>query len=153
MRFFFTNLLRNRDAYGHPIGVFYKGDDAYQTLLGGVLTLAAQILTFVLLIQAIQEIIQMQEPAINSYETFLDAEARDEIGAVNLKEKGTVIAIMLHEWTELKKSTNVKTKKEGQIPPQYGRLAAFSDNNDELTELQLVDCLSVLTEKEFSNSA
>ena len=93
MRFLFTNLLRSRDAYGHPIGVFYKGDDAYQTLLGGVLTLAAQILTFVLVTQAIQEIIQMEEPTINSYETFIDVDAREEIGAVSLKEKGFVIAI------------------------------------------------------------
>ena len=48
-----------------------------------------------LVTQAIQEIIQMKEPAINSYETFLDVEARDDIGAVSLKEKGTVIAFLL----------------------------------------------------------
>ena len=34
----------------------------------------------------------MEEPVVNSYETFIDVEARDEIGAVKLSEKGTVIA-------------------------------------------------------------
>ena len=54
------------------------------------MTLVAQMLTFVLVTQAIHEIIQMEEPAVNSYDTYLDPEARDEMGAVNLKEKGTV---------------------------------------------------------------
>ena len=40
----------------------------------------------------------MEEPAINSYETFLDPKARDEIGSVNLNEKGTIIGFNVHEW-------------------------------------------------------
>ena len=95
----------------------------------------------------------MQEPAINSYETFLDAEARDEIGAVNLKEKGTVIAFRVSEWTADNLSTNETTKTQNaQIPPEYGHVGAFSNINGERTELELVDCRSVLTEKEFSFS-
>ena len=62
------------------------------------MTLVAQILTFVLVIQAIQEVIQMQEPAINTYETSIDVEERDEIGAVSLKEKGLVIAFKVNNW-------------------------------------------------------
>ena len=153
MRFFFTSLLRNRDAYGHPISVFYKGDDAYQTLLGGVMTLTAQILTFVLLTQAIQEMIQMEQPTINSYETVTDVDARLERGAVNLKEKGFVIAIYPY-WSMKNKTTNEVTwNSGGQIPPEFGRFGAFSNNNGSRAELELVDCRSVLTEKELSNSA
>ena len=93
MRFSLTALLRNRDAFGHPIGVYFNGEDSYQTLLGGFMTLVAQILTFVLITQAIQEIIGMEEPVVTMYENFLDADARDEIGPVSLKDSGTIIAV------------------------------------------------------------
>ena len=146
MRVSFMSILRNRDSYGHPIGVFYKGDDAYQTLLGGVMTLTAQILTFVLLTQAIQEIIQMEEPAVNTYETFIDVEARDEIGAVNLEEKGTVIAFRASGWHAYNGSSKVDTSNwSDQIASQYGRVAAFSNKNGHRKELKLVDCRTVLT--------
>ena len=56
------------------------------------MTLATQILTFVLVTYAIQEIMQMEEPIVNSFKTFLDVEACEEIGSVSLKEKGFVIA-------------------------------------------------------------
>ena len=50
---------------------------------------------------------------------------------------------------ETKKRTGSSTKR---LPPEYGRLTAFINNDGERTELDLVDCLSVLTEKEISNS-
>ena len=50
-------------------------------------------------------------------------------------------------------STGEKTWTWGtQIPAQYGRVAAFSKNKGERTELELVDCRSALTEKELSDS-
>ena len=70
------------------------------------MTLVAQILTFVLVTKAIQEIIQMEEPAVNSYETFLDIEAREEIGAVNMKDKGFVIAFQVYKWIATNEKTN-----------------------------------------------
>ena len=46
------------------------------------MTLVAQVLTFVLITQAIQEIVGMEEPAVTTYENFLDVDARDEIGPI-----------------------------------------------------------------------
>ena len=42
--------------------------------------------------------------------------------------------------------------RDEQIPPHYGHVGAFVNNNGERKELELVDCRSVLTDKEFSNS-
>ena len=95
----------------------------------------------------------MEEPTVNSYETFLYIEARDEIGTVNLKEKGAVIAFEVMSWKALNASSGEETLNiKTPIPSQYGRVAAFASNNGELTELDLVDCRSFLTDKEFSSS-
>ena len=60
----------------------------------------------------------MEEPKVNSYETFLDAEARDEIGAVNLNEKGTVIAFRVRVWGASNLSTGEeKWYENAPIPP------------------------------------
>ena len=34
----FIKTIRSFDKYGHPIGVHYKGDDAYRTTLGSFVT-------------------------------------------------------------------------------------------------------------------
>ena len=51
----------------------------------------------------------------------------------------------------------VNLKKGIQVPSKFGRIAAFLTNLEqadqpERTELELVDCRAVLTEKEISNS-
>ena len=95
----------------------------------------------------------MKAPKVNTYETFLDVEARKEIGAVNLEEKGTVKAFMLLSWTARNVSTGEESFNEyTPILSQYGRVAAFLSKKGVRTELKIVDCRSVLSEKEFSNS-
>ena len=70
----------------------------------------------------------MEEPTINSYETFTGVDAREEIGSVNLKEQGFVIAFV-PIWSMKNKTTNEVTwNYGGQIPPEFGRLGAFSQN-------------------------
>ena len=56
------------------------------------MTLVAQVLAFVLIAQAIQEIVGMEEPAVTTYENFLDVDARDEIGPIQLNDTETIIA-------------------------------------------------------------
>ena len=43
--------------------------------------------------KAIQEIIHMEQPIVNTFENFLTLEARDEIGPISLKDSGTIIAV------------------------------------------------------------
>ena len=76
MKFSLIKLLRGRDAYGHPIGVNFKGDDHYQTLLGGVLTFVAQALTLVLCVRAVIEIFEMEDPSVTVFERLMQYEER-----------------------------------------------------------------------------
>ena len=43
------NFLHSRDIFGHRIDVYYKGRERFSTALGGLLTIMAQTLTFVLI--------------------------------------------------------------------------------------------------------
>ena len=40
----FSGFIRDKDEYGHPILLNYKGDDTYKTLPGGILSIIAQII-------------------------------------------------------------------------------------------------------------
>ena len=64
MKFLFLKLLRGCVAYGHPIGINLKGEDHYQTLHGGVLAFLVQVITLVLLVRAVGEIFEMEDPSL-----------------------------------------------------------------------------------------
>ena len=74
------------------------------------MTLVAQVLTFVLITQAIQEIVGMEEPAVITYENFLDVDARDEIGAIHLNDTETIIAFET-QWSAHIPSNKVSYEK------------------------------------------
>ena len=65
MRLKLLKLLRRQDDLGHPISLTYKGDETYQTVFGGFLTLAVQLITMVLIITAAIEVLSMNEPQIS----------------------------------------------------------------------------------------
>ena len=133
MGFSVMNLVRNRDIFGHPITVFYKGEDTYLTLFGGSMSLVTKVLTLVLFLQAIQEIIHMKQPMVNSFENFLDLGAREEIGPISLKDSGTTIAIFLNGWETYDVSTGASMKEywKQPMPSRFGRFTAFLINATE----------------------
>ena len=40
-------LLMSLDIFGHKVGVHYKGEDAYKTKFGGLLTLTTYVLVII----------------------------------------------------------------------------------------------------------
>ena len=40
-------LLLRLDIFGHKVGVHYRGDDAYRTKFGGLLSLATYVLVLI----------------------------------------------------------------------------------------------------------
>ena len=56
---FFARFLRNRDFFGHSFNLVYKKRDTYDSVIGGILTLLVQVLTLILVIQALQELALM----------------------------------------------------------------------------------------------
>ena len=39
----FTSFLSNRDYFGEPVGLNFKGDESYKTCLGGLISLCCTI--------------------------------------------------------------------------------------------------------------
>ena len=52
------------DIFGHPITVFYKGEDTYKTKLGTLCTLMVWTLTFMFLQQSLASLLDMEDPDI-----------------------------------------------------------------------------------------
>ena len=63
----FKRLLRSVDTFGHPIKVNYSGEESYKSALGGLMTLLVYSLTIVVVIRAIEEIAEMNEPTLIEY--------------------------------------------------------------------------------------
>ena len=64
MKFSLARFIKDFDVFGHPISVYYKGEETYQNMLGGILTVLVQILTLILVLNSAKEIWQMNEPTI-----------------------------------------------------------------------------------------
>ena len=63
----FKRLLRSVDTFGHPIKVNYRGEESYKSALGGLMTLLVYSLTIVVVVRAIEEIAEMNEPKLIEY--------------------------------------------------------------------------------------
>ena len=74
MKFF--KLVRSVDAFGHDIKMNYRGEESYNSLLGGIITMGVYALTLVLVVRAVTEIIYMQDPSLTEYSKPLTLEER-----------------------------------------------------------------------------
>ena len=46
----FVDFIKKRDDYGHPVGMTFKGEPTYQTVRGGILSIAVNIYLFYYLV-------------------------------------------------------------------------------------------------------
>ena len=53
-----SSLLASLDIYGHQVGVHYKGEDAYKTKFGGLLTLITYVLVFIQTLNLITDFVE-----------------------------------------------------------------------------------------------
>ena len=74
MKFSFTRKLRALDVFGHAIKVNYKGEEAYNSVFGGILTLTMYVLTIVVIIRSAEEIVLMNDPVLQEYSVPLNPE-------------------------------------------------------------------------------
>ena len=62
MKNWFTKFLLNRDTFGQPVQVAYKGRETYNTILGGILTLLMQGMTLAYIFTSSLELVLMEDP-------------------------------------------------------------------------------------------
>ena len=54
MSFSLRRILRSLDDFGHPITLTYKGEETYQSCLGGIITLVVSAFTLAMAAVKIQ---------------------------------------------------------------------------------------------------
>ena len=91
----FIRFLRNRDSFGHSVKLGYKGNDKYYSAIGGILTLFVQVLSLVMVIQAIDELYVMRDPLITNYAQPLTKEQRSQLIPMKFDDYGYVLAFKL----------------------------------------------------------
>ena len=119
MNFSMLRLLRSLDTFGHPIKVNYKGEETYNSALGGILTLAMYALTLVLVERAFTEIFTMQEPSLSEYMKPLSRDEKLDMGDVGFADKNFVFGLYLTIY-----STGIgddRTMPSYQIPQELGQ--------------------------------
>ena len=151
-----VRLVRGRDSFGHPVSVNFKGEEVLQTLPGGIATLMVELLTLVVAISCFSEVVGMHEPRVTTYARTLTASERNEHGPYDLREEGVVIAFGIAS-VGIENNGIIRFTDKLIIPPEYGRIAAYTTNltnltTPERTELNFVPCTDLLTLDEIGNS-
>ena len=90
----FKRLLRSVDTFGHSIRVNYRGEDSYKSALGGLMTLLVCSLTLVMVIRAIEEIAEMNEPTLMEYyKPMSDLDLKNAL-PLNLQDHSLLLVLM-----------------------------------------------------------
>ena len=86
-------FLHNRDVFGEPIHVAYKGHETYRTTPGSLLTLLMQVMTVIYLAIKVSEVIHLSDPQIVNYKQPLTKEDKRDVIPIELGDKGYVVAV------------------------------------------------------------
>jgi len=117
-------LIKDRDMFGEPIGIHYKGQSQFGTLTGGVLSLVAWLLILMYGCFKGVKLVGRRDPD-KSLNTLFHNFA-DDVKSQSLEDLNFDVAIMFYD---TKKQRNVL------LDPQYfdvfyNVLTAFNDNSD-----------------------
>ena len=67
MRSSFIRFITSLDDFGHTFQLTYKGEEHFQTRLGGTCSLIVKATTFILFIVYIKSMLLMEDPDISSF--------------------------------------------------------------------------------------
>ena len=107
-------LLVSFDQFGYNFKLSYKGEETYQTRLGGFCTFILKVLTLIMIVMHTKSMIEMDDPKIISYARPLSYREKLEQKPLNFAEEGFLlgVATFVNGWPSV-------------IPPKVGRLKAY----------------------------
>ena len=138
MQFSLRKLVRGLDRFGHQIKVNYKGEETYNSSLGGIITVAVYALTLILIVKSAEEILLMQDPKITAFSKPLNLEERAELVPVAHDDYDFVFGFYVSLG----------------IPPEIGTWIVANTNSKELySASSLLDCRDVIDEEIVAGSS
>ena len=76
----FRNFLADRDSFGQPLQLVYKGSSTHNTALGGIFSILVNVMTLIMMIRACEELVYMDDPTIiNQTKPLTNTEKADLI--------------------------------------------------------------------------
>ena len=151
MKFSILNLLSSLDEFGHPMSLTYKGEFTYQTLIGGVLSIIMQVLVAIMIINAVIEVYNVDEPTITSFERFIPLEDRNELGTFRFDDYSYVMAFEVE--------VDIDGEISYELPPKVGHFVSNIEFWDAGVvkrgeDIQVTNCREMIPEsaKELSRS-
>ena len=70
--------IRSFDSYGQPVSVNYKGNDTYQTVTGGLISLLAAMIVAIFAIVKGMDLLNLDNPNISSITEFQAYQTTDD---------------------------------------------------------------------------
>lgn len=55
---YFGEILKRQDIYGHKISLLYRGEDAFRTKFGGLLTVATYVLILIQMVNLLTDFLE-----------------------------------------------------------------------------------------------
>ena len=106
-------LLVSFDQFGHNFKLSYKGEDTYQTRLGGLCTFILKVITLIMIVVQTKSMIEMDDPKIISYTRPLTRQEKIKHKPVNFDEEGFLFGFItfVNDWPSW-------------IPPEVGKIRA-----------------------------
>ena len=134
MAFSLRKAIRLFDDFGHSIKMTYKGSETYQSLMGGVISIAVMTFTMAMVISKLEQVVLMTDPIITSFPRALTDSDREELGELRFTDTHFNIGYRL-----------------GNLPPEVGRFVAlhrYADGEEmKETEVDTVDCREILSQQ------
>ena len=121
MRFSLARFVRSFDDYGHPIQVTYKGEESYQTFLGGVCTGLVQITTLIMILLGLENVLMMTEPSIISFSKTISVDEQADMEEISFARHNFTLAFLI----------TVKTyngKELTGLPPELGYMRSMIED-------------------------
>ena len=98
----------------------YKGEFTYHTLIGGDLSIIMQVLVAIMIIDAVIEVYNVDEPTITSFKHFIPFEDRNELGVFRFNDYSYVMAF------EVK--VDIDGKITFELPPEVSAISFLISN-------------------------
>ena len=87
-------FVKSLDDFGHQFQLTYKGEDNYQTRLGGICSLLIKVNTLILFIVKFKSMLLMEDPIITNFDRPLSKEEKQNHKVVNFADEDFVFGVV-----------------------------------------------------------
>ena len=142
-----SKLIKERDSLGHPIRLLLRGEDSYRTICGGLVSIAIQIMTMILIYESLINIVFMDSPEIISFEKPMSVEDKKSLAPLHFNDYGYTIAMKIAVF-------NYETYEWSMgLPQKVGSFDTWVYHNEEWVQLELKHCSDILAKETIDASS